>query len=407
MFRIENIEQGNIVPSVRKLKTSNRKISFFANGFGLFNVIFLLVCLSALLPYPLEAATQVDGEITSEFFSNGQRHLLVKEGFSTTFDGNKWHMRTSVLSTQPSIQPQLFCPPTQTMGSGGEDTYYLKMIPAGTNQDLEGWVEPGSIPSMAQSSPACLVWLAYCSGSYITNETNNVLKPVWIPSINENLNREGKCLMPVVFHRDPDAPEFLDQLCYLSDGRMDPCNPSHDRTNLFMPPWSEGFTQAVFKVANTIAIDGKNIPSIFSLEIYGLGPERISPKLVIRSKVRGVVTNILANVQLASWLPQVPTGQRVSIRDYRFTEVVTNYDTVRYAAIGQFYQRTNRAVVKAVHIHEVTKPTEGFVPAKNDVSIMRYVFFATVVLLPVILVLQWLIKRRNQNKKEDHENKKK
>lgn len=385
----------------------NRKTIFFANSLRLLSIILLLPCLSTLSPYPLEAATQVDGEITSEYFSNGHRYLLVKEDFSTTFDGDKWHMRTSVLSTQPSIQPQLFCPPTQTMGSGGEDTYYLKIMPVRTNQDLEGWVEPGSIPSMAQSPPACLTWLAYCSGSYLTNEKNNALEPVWVPSVNENLNREGKCLMSVIFRRDPDAPKFLDQLCYLSDGRMDPCNPSHDRTNLFMPPWSEGFTQAVFQVGDTIKIDGRKIPSIFTFELYGVGPERISPKLVIRSKIHGVVTNILQNVQLNSWLPQLPTGQRISVRDYRFTEVVTNYDTVRYAATGQFYARTNQVVVKAVRIHEVTKPINNFVPTKTNVRVMRYVFFVTIVLLPAVLGLQWFIKWRNQNKKDDHENKNK
>ncbi|MGP8021288.1 MAG: hypothetical protein ACLPRE_09925 [Limisphaerales bacterium] len=185
----------------------------------------------------------------------------------------------------------------------------------------------------------------------------------------------------------------MDQLYYLSDGRIDPCNPSRDLTNLFMPPWSEGFTQAVFQVNDTIKIDGRKIPGIFTFELYGVGPERISPKLVLRSRMHGVVTNVSTVGPPASWLPQLPENQNVEVRDYRFTQTVTNWQTVSYAVTNQFYQRTNSYVGAAVRIHKETKPMQLEAVKIQPVNYSRIIWVGAAVLLLAVTAVWWIAKR--------------
>jgi hypothetical protein len=134
----------------------------------------LSVGLFVLPALPSKAATQVEGVATYEVFENVSQSLglSVKESFKATFEGGKWLVETKLISTQPAFsQPELFCPPIQAAGSDGGDTYFLKFMPkpGGTDTNLVGWIEPGSIPNEEQSPSVTLIWLAYCSGSYLTN----------------------------------------------------------------------------------------------------------------------------------------------------------------------------------------------------------------------------------------------
>jgi hypothetical protein len=354
----------------------------------------------------LHAATQVEGVATYELFRNGgEKPLLrVEEKFSAIFQGDKWLVDIKLVSIQPPAPPQLFCPPTQKAGSDGGDTYFLKFMPKPneTNQDLVGWVEPGSIPNMSQSPTASLIWLAFCSGDYLKNTGQQELNPVWTPSSNENLNRQDKCSMSVNFQLDPDNLEFLDQLNYLNDGRLDPCNLSRSYTNLYAPPWNAGYTQAVFEVEKTIAIpDRQKIPGAFTFQIFAPTFRSSPPRLGVVARIHGVVTNITTDVQLASWLPQVPDNQRVEVRDYRFTDVVTNWQAVRYAATGQFYTRTSSSVSTAVRIHEETKPVPPEAVqmrkvSKPPINHNRAILIAAMALLLIVTSVWCFVKKMNR-----------
>lgn len=324
----------------------------------LLRLLLASVCFLASPVLPLKAAIQMEGVATYEVFGQHNRTLLVEEHFSAVVEGDRWFIDTKVVSTQPSIQPQLFCPPTQQAGSDGGDTYYLKVMPDGPNQDWVGWVEPGSIPNMGQSPSACLLWLAYCSGNYLAKTGQQQLKPVWIPSLNENQNRQDKCSMPFKVARNPDSAEFLARLDYLTDGRLDPCNPSHDFTNMNVSPWNAGYTQAVFEVEGMTVVEGKKIPSSFTFRLQAPAFKAIPPGLEMCAKMHAVVTNIMVGVSAASWLPRLSEGRRVNVRDYRFTDVVTNRPLVSYTITNQFYQRTSSIVSQAVHSYKETRPPD-------------------------------------------------
>ena len=72
-------------------------------------------------------------------------------------------------------------------------------------------------------------------------------------------------------------------------------------------------------------------------------------------RLHGVVTNVSTELPPASWLPQLPENQSAGVQDYRFTQTVTNWQTVRYEVTNQFYQRTNPIVMAAVRINKETK----------------------------------------------------
>lgn len=330
---------------------------------------FWTLALSLLLLESSHAATQVEGVVTYEVFRNGnaKSSLRVAEDFSAIFQGNKWLVDTKLVSIQPSAPPQIFCPSYQKAGSDGGDSYFLKYMvnPHGTDQDLIGWVEPGSEPNMAQSPSVTLIWLAYCSGSDLTKNGRNELRPWWGATLDENLIRQGKLTLPVTFRRNPESPEFLDRLSFRCDGRIDLCNPSRSYSNVYRPPWNNGFTQAVFQVTRTLTThSGRSIPSDFTFELFAPGFRTNLPKLEMCCRLHGVVTNTLTKPPPASWLPQLPKNQSIGVRDYRFTQTVTNWQTVRYTVTNRFYPRNNPHVKAAVRIGEETKPI--ILPATND-----------------------------------------
>lgn len=317
----------------------------------------MVVIWVPLVALSSKGAVQVEGTATYEAFSvsSGSRGVFVEEQFSATVEGGRWFVATSLKSTQPPMQrPELFCPPAQTAGSDGEDSSYWKEMR--TNRAPVAWVEPGSVPNMAQSPTICLIWLAYCSGHYFETSGKQQLKPIWV--VQQNQNRQGKCMMPVTFERSKENPDFLSQLDFLADGRLDSCNPSHGRENMRAEPWQAGFTQAVYRVERMATLpEGKRIPAVFIFELFSPGPPGPAPpKLGLFARIKGTVTNTLTVAKMASWLPQLPNGQRVMVQDYRFTGQVTNWDNFAYAVTNQWAGRSNVAVVQAVRLHATTAP---------------------------------------------------
>lgn len=308
----------------------------------------------------LHTAIQIEGNATYSVFQSGSERpsFSVEENFSAIFQGDKWLVNTKLISIKPSAPPQLFCPSYQEAGSDGGDSYFLKYMakPNETNQDLIGWVEPGSEPNMAQSPSVALIWLACCSGSYLSKSGQNDFKPLWGATSDENAIRQGKCILPVSFRRNPNNPEFLDWLNFRNDGRLDLSKPDRSYLNLYMPPWNNGFNQAVFQVNKRFTYEGRSIPSDFTFEIFAPGISTNSPKLQMTCRLRGTVTNVSTESVPVSWLPKLPKNQSVGVRDYRFTQIVTNWQMVRYKVTNQFYQRTNPIVRRAVRIHEIAAP---------------------------------------------------
>ena len=218
----------------------------------------------------------------------------------------------------------------------------------GTNK-IVGWVEPGAVPTTFQSPSVVILWLAYCSGSFLHSEIKT-MRPVWVGGIDNN-NRQGKCDMQVQFDRGLQNSRFTDNLNYLCDGRANPCQSKDAENNLLPPPFNTGFTQAVFRVESASDLGSiKAIPTSFRLNVYmpKWGSSNSEASLRVSSSISGVVTNLMAGVQVSDWIPKLPQGTKVGVNDYRFSESVTNFDGIRYVANGSWRVKTDKEVVRAV-----------------------------------------------------------
>ena len=312
------------------------------------------VCCMLAFSDRLEAATQVEGTATYEVFSNGTRRLLVEEQFSALVEGDRWAINTRLVSTQPPLaRPELFCPLRQSAGSDGTDVYYLKEMAPGTGQALVGWIEPGPVPNIAQSPTVCLLWMAYCSGYYLAKAERQELRPVWGTDVDRS--RRGECLVNVSSHRSLDSPGYLDELNFLSDGRINPCNPSRGSTNVWSGPWAGGFTQAIFRVERTTALPaGGRVPRAFRFELLKPVLRVSPPKLNALSAMHGTVATVTGGVEVVSWLPPLPKDRQVMVDDYRFTGEVTNWESVAYAITNQWSARNGAVANAAANIHART-----------------------------------------------------
>ena len=361
-------------------------------------VLLFAAYWSVKLPVRLEAAIQVEGTATYQVFSRGIQRLLVEERFSMVAEGDKWSITTRLVSTKPPLtHPEMFCPQRQSAGSDGKDVYYLKEIEPGTSRAQVACIEPGPVPNMIQSPTVSLLWMAYCSGRYLGKLQRLELSPVW--GTDENRNRRGECLVRVSSRRNPESPDYLDELDFLSDGRINPCNPSNDLTNTLPRPWAGGFTQAVFSVEETMAlpIAGK-VPKAFKFELFSPVPSAAPPRLNVLSAMEGTVAAATGGVELAYCLPLLPRDQQVMVLDYRFSREVTNWSTVSYAITNEWSARDGVAARAAAAIHARINPPISLSKKKfrKNVILVRYVVVATLLLPLAVAAGWWLANKRKQ-----------
>jgi hypothetical protein len=385
--------------AIMKLRPASRRCYGRIPGSRPFlRVPALCFCGVALAAASLQAAHRIEGTTTYEVFSrSGKRNLEVREQFTAWVEGKRWFIVTRLLSTDPpTSRPQMFCPPSQEMGSDGGDAFYLKDL-AQTNSTLVGWVEPGNIPNMRQSPTACVIWLGFVSGFHFLDTGVSELKPLW--AVQANKNRQNRCEMAVRIHRNAQNPDYLDSLIYLADGRVDPCDPSTAPDNIRAEPWSTGFTQAVYRLANTIDLgNAQGIPVDFSFELYSPVVGASPPRLDVFARVRAVVTNVEVGVSVTDWLPPLPGDKPVIVDDYRFSERVTNWTSVAYAVSNQWHSRTSSVLTAAVRAHETTKSVARPSDSNARTPIIRFLVWLTL-LLPLAVVV-WRSMRDKNNKKE-------
>lgn len=350
-----------------------------------------LIALALLtLSSALVAASPIrlEGISTYELFSStGATNLMVEEGFSMVFEEDRWHIRTELLSSDPAMQlAQVFAPPRQEAGSDGQDSYYLKMMSGESPLKLSGWVEPGSIPDIAHSTTASLLWLACCARAYLEEQSEPSLKPLWVLSVNGK--RASGCTMRVAFQPNVNSQEFLHSLQFLSDGRVDPCNPSTVSSNMRISPWSEGYTQAVFQVERAQSYgDLVAVPGVFAFESLTPVPRTRPSRLRVFSRIRGIITNASIDIAPTSWLPGLPEGQGVGVKDHRFTDKITNWAAVSYRVTNQWNRRTSPEVASAVLTHARVQPVRRPRRSTQSALAVRCIIVGVVVI--PLMVVAW------------------
>ena len=347
-------------------------------------------------------AEKIQGVTVYEVFDSGGLSLMkVEESFDAIIEGKHWLINTRLLTlTPPSNSDQVFCPPSQEVGSDGIDLFYLKSMRVGGTNMLVGWVEPGVMPNVAQSPTVVILWLAYCSGSYFGSETKYA-SPVWVGSSN-NKNRQQKCQMSVFFEKREEASPFLKTIHYANDGRSNPCEEKTAKNNLLPPPWNGGFTQGVYKVETSFAsrVTMDWLPSVFRFDVFMPKGKPGGSEITLRvsSSISAIATNVISGIQVSNWLPKLPVGLKVGVYDYRFTDVVTNWDAVSYIAKDAWRSTVDKEVELSVKMHsaKATNANKQSLPATK----FRYVRLSLLIILglPVaIMVSLYVLKKQNKN----------
>ena len=205
-------------------------------------------------------------------------------------------------------------------------------------------------------------------------------------------NRRGECFVSVNSHRSPGSPDYLEQLNFLSDGRINPCNPTRVSTNVWPGPWAGGFTQAIFRVEGTMALPaGGRVPGAFSFELFKPVRGTSPTKLDVLSAMHGTVAAVTGGVQVVSWLPPLPKDQRVIINDYRFTAEVTNWETVAYAITNEWSARNGAVANAAANIHaRINPPISLSKRLKAASNLLMWVGTAWV---GIVVLLVFLVRR--------------
>jgi hypothetical protein len=220
------------------LPMSHKSINFllfiFLISFDVFDGVFA------------NAATRLEGFVSHESFSGDRVTSGYYERFCVDLDDHHWIAITEFIGIYPTnIEPsRISWPRFQEVGSDGYDLYFKRVMQI--DETEHGWIEPGVVPNQEQSGSISLLWFTYGSSDFFKTKPN-ALRPSWgVGDMNDI--RLDKCQQKVIYSMSTLNPDYLDNLCYLSDGRRDPMKPKEAPRNAYEEPFSNGFTQAVFRV---------------------------------------------------------------------------------------------------------------------------------------------------------------
>ena len=299
-----------------------------------------------------EDSRRFEGLVRYEVYVNSRIIFTVHERFSVLMDETRWKIITELDSTLPPSRGAPEFPLFQEVGTDGSDIFYLKKTVRGTNEVIQGKVEPGSVPPHVASPSVSFLWLAYGAPHWLATNSTSVMKPLW--GVNEeNESRQDKCDVPVRYRVSDGNKSFLSELLFLSDGRRNDCAPRSPK-NTLPEPWSSGFTQAVYRVIQFAP--GGSYPSEFQFEIFS--PEtnpKLVTRLVLRCRIHASVTNATRVAKDWDSLPELP-GRQIVVTDYRHTATVTNYDVVPYAITNAWLARAEPKLSKLVGFYEKLPP---------------------------------------------------
>jgi hypothetical protein len=213
-------------------------------------------------------------------------------------------------------------------GSDGFDTYVVfnprDSFKVGTTSDKpisNSVAQILSGPVVYEVPAAPVIWLAVCSGCYLTSVTNHKIVPIHLAvppgrvPAGEFVNRASWTNLPGDFGIPESLSYFEDEIVRLrADG--------HTERYKLDPPFDKGYVTASYEVLDVTNWQGSKLPLDFRFQTYA--PDYSDPKVAnvkMQMLWQGRVTNITSNSESAKgeamdFIP--PLSGNAVIADRRF-----------------------------------------------------------------------------------------
>lgn len=234
----------------------------------------LVVLLTLQMTTPCKGQRfEAHGTITLESLVGTPNRTTLS--FSVARDGVLWKIRTTPGSDSHGV-------PYDEVGYDGTNMFLMERYDVAGSQtnshlsskDIEE-ISTARGRAFQADSPPCLepnlllpLWLAYCSGHYLSTLTNNGMLVAPLFSFRSSLGSGRRTDLPAKWTLDQGG--FPSRIEWQATGSfVDTDSEGHEEEIHYPPPYDKGFLQAVFEVSRTQPFEGTAIPSQFKITVPG------------------------------------------------------------------------------------------------------------------------------------------
>lgn len=354
----------------------------------------ILICSYYCVVTSLFGALQFEGFVSYEGYSRGKIAFTTIEQFSVKWENGQYLFQTVFYKTVPTnLNCGAWLPSSQQFGTDGRDLYYLQEYDRKTNRNIIALIEPGIVPNSGPSPSISLLWHAYGSGLLLKGlDIKEIRSPQ--PDADPKQGRLNPTLVKIQYGMVKDNPLFLEHMEYLSDGKV------YDRatkqiTYTEPEPFSSGFTQAKFRVEQYLTQNNLMYPKTFVYEQFSPTIRSNRTFLEMDIRLKGEVTNCIPNILNTNWMPELP-GKRIGVADNRFSDVVTNWDTVTYSVTNSWLSRDDPNLQRQVNVYEKIAPIRGRGDSKKGNVVWVKVILIFAIVLSAVAYALYAAKKRKR-----------
>ena len=245
------------------------------------------------------------------------------------------------------------------------------------------------------------IWLMFASGEYFKSLTNNLVEPavvlgLYIPSLSVTRQIRPRAL----WHLQEDPPNFPVEVSYFDDGTI--YLPPPRKPIKRLPPYENGFTNAIFKVINFTNVGGLQIPNVGVLETFhprdgltGTG------ELYCASRYEISVKSVKLGLPPTVFRPEFPGVTAISdVRFYDRAAAVTYLQSGDSAWLPEQVITNKEAFKRKAAItdlqHKKQLEEESQMPNQRRVIIV--IMLALIVVAPIALIITKLKNTDNRKK---------
>ncbi|HWQ91084.1 MAG TPA: hypothetical protein VN673_05395 [Clostridia bacterium] len=173
-----------------------------------------------------------------------------------------------------------------------------------------GVVQGCSYPDSGFGSHSALIWLAYCSHDHIRSQTRNSLPYVW--KQGPDLAKPEDVIQSKTSLSDarPNLPTKVD---FYNKGFGFALRGSNAVIEPLLPPFNDGYANAVYEALAWTNVDGFSVPKSFALTVWAPKPDgRVPSDLRMFAQAAGKTTLVRFPCSRTNFVPALPVTTCIS-----------------------------------------------------------------------------------------------